>query len=302
MSLAEEIIAILGSEKCDLVDALVKTRILASKLGNVQLAEWCRNELSGYSENSEVPPYRHIQLILQGTVANGAYRYHNQALPTSHLTQEQREHFTRSVVREGIKAVQSWTDKEVAVHFSVDLGHLFRDVIQATYVVEKLQGVPSIGAHAQILVEVRARLLEFALEVQPTLPSDESLRGNVTREMEEKINTMFHGAVFGDHTLIQIGDDNVAKVKHGVAVGDLAALLAQLRTSGLPEDDAQALSAAITADGTAAAEAKQLGHHVKSWMAAVLGKAATGVWEIGVAAAGTLVAGALSNFYGFRVG
>lgn len=302
MSLAGEIIAILGSEKCDLVDALVKTRILASKLGNAQLAEWCRSELSGYPEGSEVPPYRHIQLILQGTVANGAYRYRNQPLPTSHLTKEQREHFTRSVVREGIRAVQTWTDKDVAIHFPVDLGHLFRSVIQGTYVVENLQGVPSIGAHAQILVEVRARLLEFALEVQPTLPSDESLQGQMTTEMEEKINSMFQGAVFGDHTLIQIGDDNVAKVKHGVAVGDLATLLSQLRTSGLPEEDTQALSEAITADGTSATEAKQLGRHVKGWMATVLGKAATGAWEIGVAAAGTLVASALSNFYGFRVG
>ncbi|MCU1038760.1 hypothetical protein JAK72_11265 [Stenotrophomonas maltophilia] len=302
MDLAEEIIAILGSEKCDLVDALVKTRILASKLGNAQLAEWCRNELSGYPEGSEVPPYRHIQLILQGTVANGAYRHRNQPLPTAHLTKEQREIFTRSVVREGITAVQSWTDKDVAVHFSVDLAYLFRDVIQATYVVENLQGVPSVGAHAQILVEVRARLLEFALEVQPTLPSDESLRGQITTEMKEKINTMFQGAVFGDHTLIQIGDDNVAKVKHGASTGDLASLLAQLRTSGLTEDDAQALSMAIAADGAAATESKQLGQHVRSWMAAVLGKAATGAWEIGVATAGTLVASALSNFYGFRVG
>jgi len=302
MSLAEEIISILGSENCDLVDALVKTRILANKLGNVQLAEWCRNELSGYPEGSEVPPYRHIQLILQGTVANGVYRHHNQPFPTSHLTKDQREHFTRSVVREGVRAVQSWADKSVAVHFPVDLGYLFRDVIQATYVVENLQGVPSVGAHAQILVEVRARLLEFALEVQPTLPSDEALRGQMTTEMEEKINTMFQGAVFGDHTLIQIGDENVAKVKHGAAVGDLAALVAQLRKSGLPEDDAEALSVAIAADGAAAAESKQLGDHVKGWMAAVLGKAATGAWEIGVAAAGTLVAGALSNFYGFRIG
>jgi len=301
MSLASEIVGILGAENGSLVDALVKARILASRLGNAQLAQWCKHELSGYPEDVEVPPYRQISLVLNGTVSNGVYRYKNHPLPTFHLPDEQRDHLTKSKVREGVTAIQSWVGKPVAVQFPVDLGYLFADAIDATYVVEKLQGVPSLGAHDQIVVEVRSRLLEFALEVQDTLPPDDSIEAPISGELRDRVSSILNGAIFGDNTLIQIGDNNVAKVKNGVQPGDLVSLINQLRESGLGADDTDALGAAIAADGEEPGKLKMLGKNVRDWMASMMGKAAQGLLHVGVTAAASILTAALSSFYGFPV-
>ena len=301
MSLASEIVSILGAENGSLVDALVKARILASRLGNAQLAQWCKHELSGYPDDVEVPPYRQISLVLNANVANGAYRYKNHPLPTFHLTDEQRDHLTKSKVREGVTAIQSWVGKQVAVQFPVDLGYLFSDVIDSTYVVEKLQGVPSLGAHDQIVVEVRSRLLEFALEVQDSLPPDDTIEAPITGEMKDRVSSILNGAIFGNNNLIQIGDSNVAKIKHGVQPGDLVSLINQLREAGLEANDTDALGAAIAADGEEPGKLKKLGKHVKDWMAGLLGKAAQGAMQIGVSAAASIITAALTSFYGFPV-
>ncbi len=301
MSLAAEIVSILGAENGSLVDALVKARILASRLGNAQLAQWCKHELSGYPDDVEVPPYRQISLVLNANVANGAYRYKNHPLPTFHLTDEQRDHLTKSNVRDGVTAIQSWLGKQVAVQFPVDFGYLFSDVIESSYVVEKLQGVPSLGAHDQIVVEVRSRLLEFALEVQDSLPPDDTINAPITGELKDRVSSILNGAIFGNNTLIQIGDNNVAKIKHGVQPGDLLSLVNQLKEAGLEADDTAALEVAITADGEEPGKLKRLGKNVKDWMASLLGKAAQGAMQIGVSAAASIITAALTSFYGFPI-
>lgn len=301
MNLAADLVATLGKENVDLADALVKTRILASRLGNKQLADWCRFELSGYPSGAEVPPYRKISLTLVGTVSNGAYQHPNRALPLRHLTQEQRDHFTKRSVTEGVSAIQSWIGKDVATHFPIDMGFLFKPILQETYQIESLVGRPAIGAHEQILVEIRSRLLEFALEVQDTLPADENLAKPVSSEMNEKITTLLNGSVYGNNNVIQIGHGNVAKVSHGIAAGDLAALVDVLRKSGLSEEDTQELTEAIRADGDEPSQIKRLGARVKEWVGKALGKAVAATWTIGTTAAASLLTSALGAYYGFQI-
>jgi len=301
MSLAAEVVGILGNENANLADALVKTRILASKLGNKQLADWCRYELSGYPSDVEVPPYRRIVLTLLGTISNGYYRYPNRPLPTLHLEPEQREYFTRASVRQGISAIQAWIGKDVVTNFSVDMGLLFNKVLDDTYQVESLFGRPPVGAHEQILVEIRARLLEFALEVQETLPPDDALPTPISNDMNDKINNLLNGAVFGDNNVLQIGREHVATVSYGVAPGDLAALIGALQKAGMAEDDTQSLEQAIQADGDTPKVERKLGARVREWMASALGKAASGVWSIGISMAATTLTGLLGSYYGFPI-
>lgn len=301
MNLAAEIVGTLGKEQPDLADALVKTRILASRLGNKQLADWCRFELSGYPNEVEVPEYRIIALTLVATISNGRYRQNNRPLPVGHLTPREREHFTKSSVRQGVSAIQSWIGKDVGEQFPVDMSLLFRSILPKGFYIETLIGRPPLGAYEHILVEIRARLLEFCLEVQEALPAEDDGDKAITPEMNEKITNLLNGAVFGNNNVFQIGHDNVAKVSFGFAAGDLSSLLDVLKNSGIVDKDTDALAQAISADGEEPRKTKQLGPRVREWFGAMLGKAATEAWKISVTAAVSLLTGALGSFYGFTV-
>ncbi|CAM4320023.1 hypothetical protein STIN111742_11925 [Stenotrophomonas indicatrix] len=158
-----------------------------------------------------------------------------------------------------------------------------------------------MGAYEQILVEIRARLLEFCLEVQETLPADDSAAKPISPEMNEKITNLLNGAVFGNNNVFQIGHDNVATVSYGLAAGDLASLIEVLKQSGIGDEETGALAEAIKSDGDEPSKTKQLGPRVREWFGTMLGKAAADTWKITVTAAVSLLTGALGSFYGFPV-
>lgn len=267
MSLAAEIIDVLSSEQCDIATALLKARVLASHLGNKPLASWCMNELSGYAADAEIPSYRKLELEVQATISAGTRTVTKQSLPIFHLDDQMRIRLTETTVREGIRSIQAWAGKEnIIIPFPVDLGGLFANVLQPHCVIERIYGVASHGAWDQILLQVRSRLLEFVLELKEALPSDDAFKSPVSGEMKERVETIFQNVVMGDNSVIQFGDHNVARINSGIALGDLTALISELKRSGLSDDDAESLKVAISADGAAPGTAKELGTNVKGWM------------------------------------
>jgi len=60
MKLIDEIIDNLSADQPNLTNALMKTKVLLHKLGKKDLIEWVNNEINGYSEAADVPPYRTV--------------------------------------------------------------------------------------------------------------------------------------------------------------------------------------------------------------------------------------------------
>ncbi|WP_303638086.1 AbiTii domain-containing protein [Stenotrophomonas tuberculopleuritidis] len=296
---AAEIVAILGSEQCNLVNALIKARILASQIGQDQLNEWVGWELTGYPEGAELPPYRRVKLTPKANLFNGLYRLNNQTLPTFALSDQQRERILVSSLRQSVVAIERWTSEGVHAAYPPEFAALFRDVIDPTYEFVSLWGEPGVGAYDQVLVEIRARLLGYVLDLQKTLPQGDDTNEPETNSMKDKRDSMFHGAIFGPNTTIQIGNANTANVTNTVAQGDLSSLVKLLRSKGVAEEDLRTLEVAVKADGDEPKKSKELGPAVSSWVGAAVMKAASGAWDISVSAAGTLVADALSRYYGF---
>lgn len=55
MDLVSRIINELVDDKSSLNGALLKTKVLASRIGNQELIAWTNSELSGYDDESELP-------------------------------------------------------------------------------------------------------------------------------------------------------------------------------------------------------------------------------------------------------
>lgn len=299
---AAEIIAVLGSEQCNLVNALIKAQILAYQIGQASLGDWVGWELSGYPDGAEVPPYRMLRLQPRAYVISGFDRHPDYQLPTFHLDDIVRERVLNSRVAKGVSAIEAWDGVNAVANYPVEYAAFFQDALQEGVIIERIWGKPETGAYAQILVEIRLRLLRYVLEIQGTLPQGDETTESESDSMKDKRDAAFQNVVFGNNTTIQFGNGNTATVTNNVTQGDVSSLVEHLRKSGVSEDDLIALKTAVDADGDEPKTTRRLGAAVGGWVRGLLDKAVNGAWDVSVSAAGTLLGTALSTYYGVPVG
>lgn len=79
---------------------------------------------------------------------------------------------------------------------------------------------------------------------------------------------------------------------------DFDSLVKVLTENKVTFSDIQELKHALDVDDVPT-EPNRFGKNVSEWIGKMVGKAATGSWEVGVSTAGTLLAEAISKFYGF---
>ncbi len=82
-----------------------------------------------------------------------------------------------------------------------------------------------------------------------------------------------------------------------VTSGNFSSLAAHLASRGISEADINDLEKALTHDGDPKAS-KAFGPGVSAWIGRMISKADDGTWDVSVAVAGTLLADALTKFYG----
>ena len=78
---------------------------------------------------------------------------------------------------------------------------------------------------------------------------------------------------------------------------DFDSLAKYLAANNIAFSDIQTLKEAIQHDSIPT-ESNKLGENVSGWIATMMGKAANGSWDIGIATAGTLLAQSIASFYG----
>lgn len=299
MKLLDEIVALLSSKDGSLTDALLKTKVLMHSIGHKELADWVNDELNGYAEGKTVPSYRVIPTRLVGNLRNATWAYANQTLPTAHLTEKQRKHFTENELRESIRVLEELTtkpDMHVTHPVQPEFYELLGQPLQNAWVERawvQMEPTQIMG----VLVEVRSRLLDFVLNLKDELGDVE---GADVKEAAKTIDAggMFANAIFGDNTTIQVGNDNVQKVRNQIEKGDFSSLAAELKKHGIADSDIKELHSAIKLDSTAQElEQKKLGPAVRGWMSTMLGKAVNAAWNIELGIAGGLLTNALQKYY-----
>ncbi|WP_233875141.1 AbiTii domain-containing protein [Paraburkholderia adhaesiva] len=299
MQLFDDIISLLSDEKSSLASALLKTKVLMHLIGHKDIDGWLNSELNGYPSNGAVPEYRIVSAQLTGTVENMARRYTNVTLATLHLPDEFRERFCKAHLGHSVAELQEFaTAKEGSVGSAVppEFYGILGQVYDNAYVTSARSLIGSTQI-AGVLVEIRSRLLEFVLNLQDKI-------GDVPEAELKKaaagVNTqgLFSSAIFGSNTTIIVGNQNTTTVTNTINEGNIAQLEEVLREAGVPADDLVTLNRAISDDGDAPKQTKSFGPKVAHWIGNMMQKAASGGWQIGVAAAGNLLSGAISNYYG----
>lgn len=213
MKLISEIIDILSSEKPNLTNALIKTKVLLHRLGQRDLIGWVNSELNGYKNDDDLPAYRILPATALANASNGAWQLTGHPIPLAHLDGKERECLETARFKESIGVLEELANSEgssVAGRIPMEWVPRLNEGLANDFQIQSAWCEISKTSLTQTLVEVRSRLLDFMLEL------NKEFAGEMTdEEAEAKIKSksvdpasMFSSAMFGDHTTIFVGDAN----------------------------------------------------------------------------------------------
>lgn len=307
MKLVNEIIEILGSEKFDLENALIKAKILAHQLGEKEMLQWINGELVGYPDGFPIPEYRTAHISIYGNICNSRFRYTSHPLDPGGIPKDIRDRFLNHTFNDGIKVIQGWIPKENKLQLRMPpaLVPYLKKRLDPSYGIENFWGVVGEGSFTQILSEVRSRLLEFMLELSDKLPAEPAPAEIKQLSKEMNLGEVFRGAVFGSNTVLNlaVGTGNTATqtATQNVSKNYFSDLSEELKKHSIPESDINELNTAIKDDdGAVEHEQKDFGPKVSGWIGKIIGKAANGTIDLSVKVTTGVVVAAISKYYGFK--
>lgn len=306
MKLINDIINELIDTDKSISSPLLKTKVLASRLQNEALLNWVSNELKGYDNTSQLPEYRKYQANITGTYINGSMQYNDQPVPTMGLKKE------FEIVLRSMDFTQSISSLETlkGENKSGTLEHTFpaelTGLIQQNW---RKMGNPylqlinckksiSVNAVVEILAFVRNNLLDFMLKI-------DSEFGNITeieelKTKKEQITSIMNHTIIntsGDGNVVNTGEKAKISATINITKGNKEELTKHLEDIGLSKEDTSELVEILDVEQPDF-QKKTFGQKVNGWTQKMLGKALDGSWNIGIGAAGTLLAEAIKSYYG----
>jgi len=224
--LLDEIIAALGGENSSLTDALLKTKILLHQINKKELVQWVNNELNGYPDGADLPPYRILPSQVLANLSNVAWRAESQPLPIQHLGDEYIDTLIHARFRQSLAIIeQNASGKGTFIRrIPMEANHLFDKGLANDFRTENVWCETSRMDILNILVQVRSRLLDFSLELKDSIgePATEA----ELRDKSTSVDTqsMFNHAIFGSgsNTTILIGHGSSITAAQTITGSELA--------------------------------------------------------------------------------
>jgi hypothetical protein len=279
---------------------LRKCKLLAARLGSEPLGDWLVLECNGYPDGVAVPAYRIWPLELKGHFS-GAFQsmWRNAPIPRGCVPEKIRSGYQAWACRPSIASIEDTVKKSPTGIVCVSAGDLA--VTLGTRVLEghnclQAWGEFSVCNLVEVLNAVRNRILDFAIAIWREAPGAGDLETVTSQDESKKFTQMFHTIVYGGTANI-LGAAVNSSVNFTVTQSDMASLERVLAEAGISERDFKRLRSALAADERPRMGAG-FGPRVSKWMAEMVKKAAEGAWKVGVAAAGSLLEGAISKYYG----
>lgn len=175
MPLIHDIQTALLEENAGVGAMLLKLRFLAAKLDIDILEEWVQYETEGYPDDVDVPDYRTAQITYTGTFTNTAQQLNNVSIPTALVAQHAGDHWVNYLIRDGMPVI----DHQLKMmkpdgHFGVDCSNLkvlLQNKIYEGMAVIEVESRIDTGAFARIQHAVRAKTLDFTLQLEKQVPA-----------------------------------------------------------------------------------------------------------------------------------
>lgn len=274
---------------------LRKALVVATKLKLPDFGQWCDSELNGYKDMTKVPDYRQIHGEIK--VHNPYHGWQPVLFQDSRILKLLSERKLAQPISELEDVVKSHSSKSVLqMPFPPELLHKFFD---GDYL--NLGLIPVIIVNPSELVgimdSVRNVILQWTLKLE-----EQGILGDGLMFTTKEIRiAAANPNIRIDNFQGILGSVTQSNVTQNLAIniskGDVDALCSVLAKSGVSEIDLHGLRDAVKSDPEPSSK-QSFGKKVSGWIAKMVGKAASGSWDIGVGAAGNLLAEAISKYYG----
>jgi len=306
MKLISDILNDLVNDQISLSVALNKTKVLATRIDNQALLNWVNSELKGYPNFDSVPDYRSTQGTVIGDFTNGRQHVTNYPLPLPELGDDMDEKIRQFRTVDSVTTLEAFFDIPVTENrdslvfpFPEGMRSSLEDILRNSngpyfQLINVGIKVPFHFA-TSVLASVKDKLLEFmlALEKEFGIESEISdLQGN-----NAKINYIMNNTITnnGDGNVVNTGANATVTANITITKGNKDALAKILTENGVENKDIVEL---LTVIDTEQSEGNTFGTKVTEWMKNMLSKSLDGTWQVGIGAAGTLLAEALKAYYG----
>ncbi|MFC4686581.1 hypothetical protein ACFO4P_06500 [Epilithonimonas pallida] len=216
MDLINQIVNELVDDSLSLNSALLKTKVLASRIGNKELLSWTNSELSGYNSESTLPNYRkNVWNALKGTILNGNWKYPDHEIPTMGLDEDFEKSLRTSNFYESIQSLENLVKEKGTLGTPVraeimqmiennwiNMGNPYLSIISCNKIIPKANIVSIIAC-------VRSKLLDFLLTIENEFGDDIEIK-DLKRKNTEITNIMHQTIINSNGTgnSINTGNDN----------------------------------------------------------------------------------------------
>lgn len=279
----------------DIGDLLRKALMVATKLNLATFREWILSELNGYAgaAGELLPDYRLI---------HGELRVQNpfHGLQPFLVPQDIHDVVTQVQITESVASIQQLVEGSknghLVFYFSPEQERILMSMQEGF---APLRPLRTIGANKLIAIlnTIRTRILEWSL----SLEAEGILGDGLSFSSKEKQAAMqshnirienFQG-ILGN---VDGGSVTQTNTQH-ITASDFSSLARYLANQGVDDTDIQELELAVR-DDPEPGHRKGFGPKVSAWIGKMVSLAASGGWEISLATAGSVLAAALSKFYG----
>jgi hypothetical protein len=297
----------LADTTSSLAGPLLKIKILASRIGSQELVEWINKEIQGY-DVGQVPEYRNAKTHVTCTIQQGYYTGDNQVFPIMLLDQPWLDYFLKTPFDEGIEALEhlinnSGKSSVVSKVFGVDFdaiinAHISREKSQ-NFRVSNIRKDVSISQIKNIVSNIRSQLLDLMLDLEKNFKDaqDEAQEEIVANHVINQFMTQIHITSSGTGNTINTGDKNTISVTNNISKGDTSALKKAFRAQHIAEADIEDIASIVEVEPYDESS-KAFGTKTREWVSKMINKSLDGSWQVGVGAAGTLLAEGLKAYYG----
>ncbi len=305
-----EIINLLSDDNQSLVTPFLKAQIFAKRIGNDGLYKWVVQELNGYDTKSELPSYRMAKCNDFAVLKQNGQYTNEQLLPLTSFSKEVQSMMLKYRVFGSVKSLESivMTDPKGALNkpYSVDFCQMLSNDLKEqglNFGVHSLRTQVQVFEITEVLTNIRSKLLELMLELEEDFPNiDTELETRVVdkQAVNQTINYIMNKIKIttkGDGNIVNTGDNSTVVNNAVVTKGNKEELKKFLNENVVSDDDVLLLTEIIDEEVSVTTPTK-FGNKVGGWIQMMIGKAVSGGWEIGVGAAGSILAQGILKYYG----
>ena len=298
MTLLDEIVDLLSSSG-SLETVLLKTKVLLHQIGHKELVPWVNNEVNGYPDDADLPPYRTVSAQPCAHIQYGYTQHTNYVLPMYQLTEKQKETVSKMKITSSIGTVEQQVktyrenQKGLIRALPPEFGTFFQKELTDTHIISIWCAI-NMADMEGMAIHVRSRLLDFALELQGVVGVNAEPKDLIAKAATADAGQMFRTAVFNISGGTAIFGGSNIQVNN--QKDDIEGLLKEVAKLGYEQKELEELRQAVIEDKSKNATPTVIDGETGKWYVNALKKVGKGAVKVGVDVATSVIVKALEHY------